>query len=74
MLSSAVSLPPVGELTTLRSDIDGAVADAGVPDLNAMTAPSALVPPSPHEIETPTFSQRPTSPFALHAGAESSGG
>lgn len=74
MLSSAVSLPPVGELTTLRSDIDSAVADAGMPNLNASTGPSGRVPPSPHQIETPTLSQRPTSPFALHAGAELSGG
>lgn len=75
MLSSAVSLPPVGELTTMRSDIDGAVAASGAPPVGGPPGVSGLsTPPSPHQAETPTLNQRPTSPFALHSGTEHAGG
>lgn len=76
MLSSAVSLPPVGSLTTLRSDIDMAVA-SGAPSLGlagVATRASLSTPPSPHQAETPTLHQHPTSPFALHSGVDHSGG
>ena len=71
MLSSAVSLPPVGELTTLRSDIDSAVAAYGGlslgPPSGVPTRPGYSTPSSPHQTETPTLGHRPTSPFAIQS-------
>ena len=77
VLGSAVSLPPVRELTTMRSDMDTAVAASGAPPPEAppgvSTRPGLSTPPSPHQADTPTMNQRPTSPFALHSGTEHSG-
>jgi len=75
MLSSAISLPPIGELTTMRSDIDSAVlaSNGAVPSSSAHPTGQLSKPPSPHQADTPTFSQRPTSPFAAQSGEEHKG-
>ena len=75
MLSAASSLPPVGELTTLRADIDSAVADAAAYSPSAVFRPTGNVsmPASPRLMSTPTFSQRPTSPFALQSSGDHKG-
>ena len=75
MLNSAVSLPPVGELTAQRSDIDSAVAAlSGVPS-PPMAHPTGQLnmAPSPHQTDTPMVARRPTSPFALAPGSEDKG-
>lgn len=75
MLNSAVSLPPVGELTAQRSDIDSAVAAFSGGPSPPMAHPTGQLnmPPSPRQTDTPTLAQRPTSPFALSSGAEDQG-
>jgi len=75
MISSAISLPPIGELTTMRSDIDSAVlaSNGAVPSSSAHPTGQLSKPPSPHQADTPTFSQRPTSPFAAQSGEEHQG-
>ncbi len=75
MLSSAVSLPPVGQLNTLRSDIDTALAESSGPSPSALHRPTGhlSMPASPHQMDTPTLGQRPTSPFAMHSGQEHTG-
>lgn len=72
MLSSAISLPPIGELTTMRSDIDSAVLASHGAAASSSAHPTGQLsmPPSPHPADTPTFSQRPTSPFAAQSGEE----
>ncbi|DBB17099.1 TPA: hypothetical protein ACH3X3_014183 [Trebouxia sp. C0006] len=72
MLSSAISLPPIGELTTMRSDIDSAVlaSNGAAPSSSAHPTGQLSMPPSPRQADTPTFSQRPTSPFAAQSGEE----
>ncbi|DBA75398.1 TPA: hypothetical protein ACH3X1_010662 [Trebouxia sp. C0004] len=72
MLSSAISLPPIGELTTMRSDIDSAVlaSNGAAPSSSAHPTGQLSMPPSPHQADTPTFSLRPTSPFAAQSGEE----
>ena len=76
MLSSAISLPPIGELTTMRSDIDSAVLASHGAAASSSAHPTGQLsmPPSPHPADTPTFSQRPTSPFAAQSGEEHKGG